>query len=152
MLTAKRFPDKQHALAQAVVLLHATEPFASWRFQRLAQTLMGQIKRDHYLFVFDDGKIVGYAGWMRCSQEVADRFLHGDYTPTEAECEQGDCCYALCWYAASPEINRYQARICRKLNADTRIYIPRMYPDGRSRAGVVFNKVKPDDASAGASS
>ena len=61
-LTVRRFKNPREALGHAVALLRNVEPFASYKFGRFSASLAEQIRRGHYFFTFQDGRLVGYIG------------------------------------------------------------------------------------------
>ena len=80
-LSTRRFRNPREALGHAVALLRQTELFASYRFGRFSAALAGQIRRGHYLFTFEDGRIAGYFGGARCSEAVAEAWIGGGDAP-----------------------------------------------------------------------
>ncbi len=61
-LSTRRFRNPREALGHAVALLRNVEPFASYKFGRFSASLAEQIRRGHYFFTFQDGRLVGYIG------------------------------------------------------------------------------------------
>jgi hypothetical protein len=76
-LSTRRFRNPREALGHAVALLRQTEPFASYKFGRFAASLGGHIRRGHYFFTFEDGRMVGDVGWARCTEAVAEDWVTG---------------------------------------------------------------------------
>lgn len=141
-LSTRRFRNPREALGHAVALLRQTEPFASYRFGRLSAALAGQIRRDHYFFTFEDGRIAGYFGWARCTEAVAEAWVGGDTTPAYKDCLEGPCLVAMTFHAKSRHVTFYQARKGREINANCKVYIPREYTDNRpTKNRSVFNRI-----------
>ena len=141
-LSTHRFRNPREALGHAVALLRNVEPFASYKFGRFTSSLAGQVRRGHYLFTFEDGRIAGYFGWARCSEAVAEAWVGGDTTPAYNDCLEGPCLVAMTFHAKSRRVTFYQARKGRELNANCKIYIPREYTDNRpAKSRSVFNRI-----------
>ena len=145
-LSTQRFRNPREALGHAVALLRQTEPFASYKFGRFAASLGGQIRRGHYFFTFEDGRMVGYIGWARCSEAVAEAWIGGGDAPAYKDCLEGPCLVAMTFHAKSRHVTFFQARKCREINANCKVYIPREYTDNRpSKARSVFNRIVTKD-------
>ena len=141
-LSTQRFRNPREALGHAVALLRQTEPFASYKFGRFAASLGGQIRRGHYFFTFEDGRMAGYFGWARCSEEVAEAWVAGGAAPAYKDCLEGPCLVAMTFHAKSRRVTFYQARKGREINANCKVYIPREYTDDRpAKARSVFNRI-----------
>ena len=145
-LSVRRFRNPREALGHAVALLRDVEPFASYKFGRFAASLGGQIRRGHYFFTFQDGKIVGYIGWARCSEEIAEAWVAGETSPAYKDCLEGPCMVAMTFHAKSRQVTVFQARRAREINANCKVYIPREYTDNRpAKNRSVFNRVAPKE-------
>jgi hypothetical protein len=140
--SAKKFRNPREALGHAVALLHRTEPFASYKFGRFTAAIAGQVRRGHYIFTFEGERIVGYFGWARCTEEVAEAWVAGAQMPAYKDCLEGPCLVAMTFHATSRRATVYQARRGREINANCKIYIPREYTDGRpAKSRAVFNRI-----------
>jgi hemolysin-activating ACP:hemolysin acyltransferase len=146
-LSIRRFRNRREALGHALALLRDVEPFASYKFGRISASLSGQIRRGHYLFTIENDKLVGYIGWARCSKEVAEAWTAGEATPAYKDCLEGPCMVAMTFHAKSRAVTVFQSRQARKVNADSKVYIPREYTDNRPpKSHAVFNRVvAPED-------
>ena len=141
-LSTRRFRNPREALGHAVALLRQTEPFASYKFGRFAASLGGQIRRGHYFFTFEDGRMVGDVGWARCTEAVAEDWVTGGTAPPYKDCIEGPCLVAMTFHANSRAQTFFQARKCREINANCKVYIPREYTDERpSKSRSVFNRI-----------
>jgi len=144
-LSIRRFRNPREALGHAVALLRQTEPFASYKFGHFSASLGGQIRRGHYFFTFEDGRLAGYVGWARCSEAVAEAWVNGSTTPAYKDCLEGPCLVAMTFHAKARHVTFYQARKCRELNANCKVYIPREYTDNRpAKHRSVFNRIVTD--------
>ena len=128
---AKRFEKESEALGCATLLLSGARPFEGMRFGGLARTLNGQIHRGHYLFAARGRKLVGYAGWALCAEEVGRAWAEGRYHLSHEESVDGNCFVGLTWYGESPRINFFLMRQCRTLYPGVKVFGRREYGDGR---------------------
>lgn len=126
-MECRRYTNKVFALGQAVNLLRDVPPFCGYRFDRIANVLIGQIRRDHYVFTVTGGRAVGYAGWALCEESVARAWIEQRYVPSFEECLRGDCVVGITFHAQTPEVCRYQARWCRSLYPNAQIFGIRDY-------------------------
>ncbi|MGI9434595.1 MAG: toxin-activating lysine-acyltransferase [Geminicoccaceae bacterium] len=144
-LYCRQFEDPIHAFGQAVDLLRRTQPFASYTFGKLTNVLMGEIKRRHYVFTFDDRGPVGYAGWALCDEAIARAWIEERYVPNFAECSSGDSLVGITFYAAKAEVCFFQARWCREQYPGLKVFGIRDY-GRRSRQSEVTNLTTPAPA------
>ena len=120
-MECRRYTNKVFALGQAVNLLRDVPPFAGYQFDRIANVLIGQIRRNHYVFTIAGGRAAGYAGWALCEESVARAWIERRYVPSFEECLSGDCVVGITFHAQTPEVCRFQARWCRNLYPDAQI-------------------------------
>lgn len=123
----RQFPDPVSALGQGVDLLRHHKPFSSYPFGRLSNVLMGQIRRGHYAFAFDEARAVGYAGWALCREPVARAWVERRHVPSFAECQAGDCVVGITFYAETTAVCRFLVRWCRNLYPDAKVFAIRDY-------------------------
>jgi hemolysin-activating ACP:hemolysin acyltransferase len=117
-------------------------PFDGFNFGTFVRALSGQIHRGHYLFTVKDGDLAGYAGWAMCTEEVARAWVEGRRNPSFEECASGDCWVGMTFYAATREANFYQARRCRRLYPNCKVFWNRQYADGRpKRRATTYNLI-----------
>ncbi len=132
-----RFRDPHLALGQAVMRLMGKPGFAGLPFGAWSRILVGQINRDHYVFLGDGaGRIVGFAGWTRASRAVAESWLAGTGDNDPAGGQTGDCVIINAWQADDGAAQAALYGEMRKYGRATQvhaIYGKRFYPDGRVR-------------------
>ena len=138
-MICRRIPDGDQALGYAVNLLQLHAPFGNMQFKALVSTLIGQVRRRHYVFTVKDDKPVGYGGWALCAEDVAEAWMERRHTPSFAECVDGDCFVGLTWYAATREANAFQSRHLRDLYPGRKVYWRRDLAAGPKLVRV-FNK------------
>jgi hemolysin-activating ACP:hemolysin acyltransferase len=110
-----RFDDSDYALGRIVNLLRGVSLFVHYPFGRVANVVMGQIKRNHYIYMTRNEMPFGYAGWAMCAEEVARDWVEGRTVPTFEQCIDGDCWVGITFHAASREACIAQARFVRSL-------------------------------------
>lgn len=133
-----QFDDPDYALGRIVNLLRSVKPFSSYPFGRLANVLMGQIRRGHYIVATRDGVPVGYVGWAMCDEAVARKWVAGGTVPSFEQCVGGDCFVGITFYAADKETCFAQARFLRsRYPAGTRVFGIREYGTRQRRTELV---------------
>lgn len=126
-MECRRYSNKVFALGQAVDLLRDVRPFSGYQIDRIANVLIGQIRRNHYVFTIAGGRAVGYAGWALCEESIARAWIEQRYVPSFEECLSGDCVVGITFHARTPEVCRFQARWCRNLYPNAQIFGIRDY-------------------------
>ena len=122
------------AFSRAVAHLMVRPAFARAPFGHIARSLAGQVNRGHYAFACRGDTIVGFAGWARTPEPVAEAWLSGERPFGDAEAAAGDCLVLNFWQADAPEVSRFLVeRLAELLPGVRRVYAKRHYPDGRMR-------------------
>lgn len=138
-MLCRLIPEGDQALGYAINLLQLHEPFVKTRFKELVSTLIGQVRRRHYVFTVKDKEMVGYAGWALCGGEVAEAWVKWQRVPSFAECVDGECFVGLTWFAATGEANAFQSRHLRDLYPNRKACWRRDLRDG-PKVVRVFNR------------
>ena len=122
------------AFSRAVVHLMVQPAFARAPFGHISRSLAGQVNRGHYAFVCRGEATVGFAGWARTPEPVAEAWLAGERGFGDADAASGDCLVLNFWQADTPEVSRFLVqRLAERLPGIRRLYAKRHYPDGRLR-------------------
>ena len=122
------------AFSRAVAHLMVRPAFARAPFGHIARCLAGQVNRGHYAFAVRGDAIVGFAGWARTPEPVAEAWLTGERPFGDAEAAAGDCLVLNFWQADAPEVSRFLVQsLGEMLPGVRRLYAKRHYPDGRMR-------------------
>jgi hemolysin-activating ACP:hemolysin acyltransferase len=122
------------AFSRAVAHLMVRPAFARAPFGHIARSLAGQVNRGHYAFACRGDAVVGFAGWARTPEAVAEAWLTGERPFGDAEAASGDCLVLNFWQADTPEVSRFLLqRLGERLPGVRRVYAKRHYPDGRMR-------------------
>lgn len=122
------------AFSRAVAHLMVRPAFARAPFGHIARCLAGQVNRGHYAFACHGDAVVGFAGWARTAEPVAEAWLSGDRPFGDAEAASGECLVLNFWQADAPAISRFLVQSLGDLQPGVRrVYAKRHYPDGRMR-------------------
>ena len=122
------------AFSRAITHLMLRPTFAQAPFGHVARCVSGQVNRGHYAFAVRGDEAVGFAGWARTVEPVAEAWLAGVRGFADAEAHAGDCVVLNFWQADTPEVSRFLVQgLTRLLPGTRRIYAKRHYPDGRTR-------------------
>ena len=140
VMNCRRIADDMLAFGHAANLLRRAQPFASYPFGNFAGVLMGQIRRKHYVFTVADKRVVGYAGWAMCREDVARDWVDRNIMPDFDACNRGDCLVVATFYGESRDVTFMQARHVRESHPNVKVYGRRDYSD-RMRPTNVFNRV-----------
>jgi len=98
--------DPAVALGLAVEYLIKERNFARLPFGSWSRVLIGQINRGHFCFVIDGQRRVhGFLGWALTDERLAELWLEGRATLTDADCRAGNCVIVNAWAAATTEAN-----------------------------------------------
>lgn len=128
-------PDNPYAaLGFAVSYLMTKKAFAKQPFGVWSRVLVGQINRKHFLFVSENGKIVGFAGWAITTREHAENWLAAR-ADIPADCaDKGEMFVFNAWAADDIAVNRFLVGEMRPYVTGLElIYFKRYYDDGRVR-------------------
>lgn len=121
------------AFARAVAHLMTRPAFAGAPFGHVARGLAGQVNRGHYAFAVRGDANVGFAGWARVTEPLAEAWLRGERGFSDAEAAAGNCIVLNFWQADTPEISRFLIARLTAIAPAARLYAKRHYPDGRIR-------------------
>jgi hemolysin-activating ACP:hemolysin acyltransferase len=122
------------AFSRAVAHLMVRPAFARAPFGHIARCLAGQVNRGHYAFACRGEAMVGFAGWARAAEPVAEAWLAGDRAFGDADAATGDCLVLNFWQADAPEVSRFLVNgLPEVVPGVRRVYAKRHYADGRQR-------------------
>lgn len=127
------------AIGMAVELLHDVHPFREMTAHELIATIIGQVRRKHYVLAVEGEEVIGYVGWALSSEAVAKGWAEGRHRPSYDECEGGDCVILMMWYAESAAATRRLAKYLRREYPGHRFYGRRMKQDRTPRPLSVFD-------------
>jgi hypothetical protein len=82
-------PDSSHALGLIGNYLGVRAPFRDYEFGAMIATLRYQLAQDAHIVLEADGQIVGYAGWIRTTNEIAQAWVTHD-APLRASFDRVD--------------------------------------------------------------
>ena len=110
------------AFSRAVTHLMVRPAFARAPFGHIARSLAGQVNRGHYAFACRGDAIVGFAGWARTPEPVAEAWLSGERPFGDAEAAAGDCLVLNFWQADVPEVSRFLVERLAELLPGVRLH------------------------------
>lgn len=129
-----RSDNNYKALGLAVEYLMRGKAFSDQKFGSFSSVLIGQINRGHYVLARRDNRTVGFAGYARCQQAVADRWLSGGAEPTSAECTGGPCVIINAWMADDVRVSLALKKwFVTSIPDGTSMLAKRFYKDGTMR-------------------
>lgn len=132
-LRLNRFADQVSAFGLAISYLMGKPAFQGLPFGHWAQTIAGQINRNHYVFACRGETVVGFAGWAFASVEEAEAWLTED-PGASAGGDAGPCLIINCWAVDSPEAHQLLRNQIRIIGRDSQtVYAKRRYENGRIR-------------------
>ncbi|MBN8508127.1 MAG: toxin-activating lysine-acyltransferase [Burkholderiales bacterium] len=133
-LKAVRPRDRHAALGMAVSLLAADPAFQRLTFGHWSRTLIGLVRREHFLFVVDGNAVVGFVGWALTTADKAEQWLAGRLELSFDDCLDGEMLVINVWKASTQASNRLLVDALRTMfRTKTAVYYKRFYPDGRVR-------------------
>ncbi len=133
-LRAIRDNNVYAALGRATSYLMLKPSFAALKFGAWSRTLTGQINRNHYFFVVEGPKTVGFAGWALVSEDRARAWSLGGPEAPSSECVDGDHMIVNAWAADDGTVNQFILVEMRKYIVGLKgVYAKRFYKDGRVR-------------------
>ena len=108
--------------------------FAGMQFRHWARTLVGQINRNHYLFVVRGKQVVGFVGWALTNEQSAEAWLAGRIDVPSDQAADGDCMIVNAFQANSREVTAFLYAQLRSAKRKPRmLYGKRYYSDGHWR-------------------
>ena len=132
-LKALRPGNPVFALGLAVDYLMTKTPFSNLKFGDWSRVLTGQINRNHYFFVMQDGRAVGFCGWAFADRSEGEAWLSGKSVELD-DASTGDSLIINIWEAASNEVNDFMRAQMRKIGRDKQmLYARRVSKDGSVR-------------------
>jgi len=133
-LRLNRFADQVSAFGLAISYLMGKPAFQRLPFGHWAQTIAGQINRDHYVFACRGETVVGFAGWALASVEEAEAWLADKPGAAAVGGDEGNCLIINCWAVESREANRLLLNNIRRVGQHMRtVYAKRRYENGQIR-------------------
>ena len=79
-----------YSLGLALDLLRRSDLYYKMEAGKLVGMLMGQMKREHYCFLLQNGNVMGYCGWALCEESIARKWINKEYIPSYSECMNGN--------------------------------------------------------------
>lgn len=128
-----RVDDDYKALGMAAGLFMNEPSFARLRFGHWTSILVGQIRRKHYLFAFEDKRLTGFVGWALTDHAKAEAWITGSELAFE-DSKEGDHIVVNAWVAKTSRTHQYLVDQMRQIGKGRQAYyFKRFYKDGRVR-------------------
>ena len=122
------------ALGYAVSYLMNKPSFAKQPFGQWSQILTGQINRKHYAFVFEENRVIAFAGWGRTTRDKAERWLNEGLELSSQDSRHGECVVINAIATDHPKLIRFLLRdLSDEIRGCSELYGIRFYEDGRLR-------------------
>ena len=138
-VVCRQHANEATAMGMVIELLYDVPPFGDMTARELMGTIIGQIRRKHYVLAVQDEQVIGYVGWALSTESIAKGWAEGRHRPTYEESLDGDCVILMMWYAQSAAATRQLARYLRRIYPGRRFYGRRMKEDRPSRPLSVFD-------------
>lgn len=126
--------EPARALGLAVSSLMHTPVFARQSFATVAEGLVNQINRKHYMLAMSAGEVLGFLGWGFVPEDKAEAWLQGADL-RDKDCNAGDVLVITAWSSESLDVTMAMLRCLREIGREQKmVYFKRAYPDGRARS------------------
>jgi hypothetical protein len=118
-------------------------PYTNFDFGNFTRALRRQIAGGDHICAIKEGKLVGYFGWLRTTDTIAEAWLRGERTLTGVAPDASNALAITVVAVERPELMLPLARHVRTSSPNRRMYFKRTYADPRrgERKASVFNAV-----------
>ena len=122
-------PNTPNFVAAVLRFVSRYSPFRGYQFGQMVEALVYQLRGGTNVVAIDDGRLVGYMGWIRTTEAIAERWMHdeGPLTPAGS----GNAVVATVLVAKNRSSIFPMIRRFAELNPACRVYRKRSFPDGR---------------------
>jgi hypothetical protein len=131
-LTFTTIPNSPFSLGLVCEFVSRFPPFNNFEFERMVKTLLYQLQAGTHVVVGLDDRIVGYVGWIRTTQQIAEAWVEQDAQLRMAE--DADAIAVSVLVAEDSKHVLPLIRHAKTLNIGCSVYWKRYFPDGRSPA------------------
>lgn len=129
-LVISAFPNTPLSLGLLCDFVAKFPPFSTFEFRQMTMALRYQLEVQSHLVAGFDDRIVGYLGWIRTSQEIAERWLVGD-GPLLALTDAPDAVAATIMVTENSRYALPLVRAAKIKNHGYSVYWKRNFSDGR---------------------
>lgn len=123
-------PNAPQSLAGVIRLVAKYPPFRSYQFGPMTETLARQLREGTNVVAIDQGRLVGYVGWVKTTREGAERWMRGEGVPGASGAEANAIVVTV---LVAPERRSIlpMIRMLVDLNPGVPVYRKRSFQDGR---------------------
>lgn len=128
-----QLPADPRSLAIAARFVSAYPPFAKFEFAEMMKTLFQQIDKKTHLVLSRDEELVGYLGWLRTTNEIADKWVKED---GPLRWKIGGTAVAVSVMCAEDSKDILSMiKEAKRIEPNASVYWKRYYQDGRENMG-----------------
>ncbi len=132
-LTIASFPSSPLSLGLLCDFVSRFQPFDAFEFKQMTVTLRHQLETQCNLVAGYDDEIVGYLGWIRTTQQVAEAWVN-DEGPLTATTEEASAVTITVLVASSPRLILPMIRHAKAAHPGVHVYWKRQFVDGKRPA------------------
>jgi hypothetical protein len=133
VLTIASFPSTPLSLGLVCNFVSRFPPFDAFEFKQMTTTLRYQLETQCHLVAGDDDEIVGYLGWIRTTNEIAEAWMNNQGALTAAA-ENASAAVVTVIVASNPKYLLPLIRRSKILNPDLPVYWKRQFAGGKRPA------------------
>jgi len=126
VLTIASFPSTPLSLGLLCNFVSQFPPFDTFEFKHMTTTLRFQLETQCNLVAGYDDKIVGYLGWIRTTEAIAENWLNGQ-GPLTAVVENSSAAVVTVIVASNSKYLLPMIRRAKVLNPDLPVYWKRQF-------------------------
>jgi hypothetical protein len=113
------------ALGLVIDFVGRRPPFSHFETGTLLEALGHQLRDQHHLVAFDGLKVVGYAGWMMTTTQIAEAWQRNEGGLVRRKGEDADAAVLTIVASIDKSITKRLMRGARELNPGRRAYFKR---------------------------
>ena len=123
-------PNAPQSLAGVIRLVSKYPPFRTYQFGPMTETLARQLRDGTNVVAIEQGRLVGYVGWVKTTREGAERWMRGEGVPGPSGAE-ADAIVVTVLVAPDRKSILPMIRALVDLNPGLPVYRKRSFQDGR---------------------
>ena len=130
MLTVASFPSTPLSLGLLCNFVSRFPPFDAFEFKHMTTTLRFQLETQCNLVAGDDDEIVGYLGWIRTTEAIAEAWVD-NRGPLTAAVEHASAVAVTVLVTSNPKYILPLIRRAKVLHPDLPVYWKRQFAGGK---------------------
>jgi len=139
-----RLKNSFEAFGMVIDLLSHHEPFRHYQADLLAGAVRLQLLRETHVAALQDGKLLGYFGWLRTTRAIAAAWADGNGPLTPVPPQDSDAVAVTIVVAADPKVLRHLVRLARQLHPQTTVFFKRQQGNNTRKSVVTSVVFEPD--------